>query len=164
MILFLTILGLHPSHHFSWYFPLAVLLIWLLFLPLAYFRHITIFYNASLKAAFGEEFVFRGVIYGAVAYFFHSPLLALIISSLLFGLVHMRNIWWAGWRRSWSTSVYAGFTGGPLFGFIRLFSGDIYLGILVHFLHNLWVMFPLPGFNQNVARTPTNDELRSRSR
>ena len=33
-------------------------------------------------------------------------------------------------------SLYAGLIVGPLLGLLRWWSGDIYLGILVHFLNN----------------------------
>lgn len=97
-----------------------------------------------------------------IIYLWHSQLYALIGSSLIFGLAHMQTLWWAGWRRAWKTSTYAGFRAGPVFGLIRWLSGDIYLGILIHFLHNLFVMFPLPGFKDRMAHTPTNAELREK--
>jgi len=156
-------LGLYPTHPLSLYYPLGVLGLWLLFLPFAYLRRITIFYNSSLKAAFGEEIIYRGIVYGTVMYLLHNELYALVISSLVFGLAHMGNLWWAGWRRAWHTTVHAGFRAGPVFGLVRWLSGDIYLGIAVHFLHNLFVMFPPPGFSHRMARTPTNEELRSKS-
>ena len=155
--------GLYPAHPLSLYYPLGVLVLWLLFLPFAHLRRIAIFYNSSLKAAFGEELIYRGVVYGGLMYVWHNQLYALVISSLLFGVAHMSNLWWAGWRRSWDTTVQAGFRAGPIFGLVRLLSGDIYLGIAVHFLHNLFVMFPLPGFGHRVARTPTDEELRSKA-
>jgi len=116
----------------------------------------------SLKAAFGEEFIFRGVVYGVLLLIWHNQLYALIASSLLFGIVHMRNLWWAGWQRSWNMTIYAGFTGGPIFGVIRLLSGDIYLGILVHFVHNFLIMFPPPGLGKYMAHVPRDEELRAR--
>jgi len=160
----LTLLGLSPAHSFSLYFPLGVLALWLVFLPFAYLHKIRIFYSSSLRAVFGEELVFRSVMYGAVMYVWNNPLYAIVISSLLFGIVHMRNLWWAGWRRSWDTSVYAGFWAGPILGIVRFLSGDIYLGIALHFLHNLYVMLPPPGFSHRVARTPRDDELREKAR
>ena len=163
LITLLQIFGFYPAHSFSLYFPLAVVVLHLLFLPFAYLKRIRIFYNSSLRAVFTEEVVFRGLIYGGVFYFWHSVLLALVVSSLVFGAAHMQNLWWAGWRQSFAITRYAAFTGGPLFGVIRWLSGDIYLGILVHFLHNLYVMFPPPGFGHRVARTPKDGELRGKS-
>jgi membrane protease YdiL (CAAX protease family) len=155
--------GFYPVHPFSLYYPMAVLAIWILLLPLAYLKRIRIFYNASLRAAFIEELIYRGIVYGFVMYMWHSQIIALVVSSLLFGIAHMRNLWWAGWRRSWRTSVYTGFTAGPIFGLIRIVSGDIYLGILIHFLHNLFVMFPLPGSGHMVATVPTDAELKEKA-
>ena len=158
----LNIIGLVPVNEYSLIYPIIALAIWLLFLIFAYLRGISIFYNSSLKAAFIEELFYRGILYGLLLYFWSNQFYALLGSSLLFGIAHLKNIWWAGWRRSIKTSMYAGFRAGPIFGLIRLISGDIYLGILVHFLHNLLVMFPPPGLERYMARTPTNSELRSK--
>ena len=137
---------------------------WLLFFPLAYFRGASIFYTSSFRAALSEELVYRGFVYGAAAYLLHSQLYALALSSVVFGLAHMRNLWWAGWRRSWHTSTYAGFKAGPVLGAIRWLNGDIYLGMLLHFIHNLIVILPPPGLKHRMAPTPTNAELRAKSR
>jgi len=75
----------------------------------------------------------------------------------------MRNLWWAGWRRSWRTTTYTGLTAGPTLGVIRWLSGDIYLGILIHFLHNLCVLLPPPGLGHRMAPTPTDAELLAKS-
>ena len=118
------------------------------------------FYRASLRAAFLEELLFRGIVFGALRLLGQGQLKALIISSLLFGIFHLRNLWWAGWRRSWRTTRYAGLIAGPIFGIVRILSGDIYLGILVHFLHNLAVLLPLPGTGRFMAPTPTDQEMK----
>ena len=157
-----TIIGLVPAHSLSPYYPIAVFALWLLFFPLAYLKGIRLFYTASLKAAFSEELLYRGILYGLLLHFLHNQLYAITISSLVFGLAHMRNLWWAGWRRSWKTTAYAGFRAGPVFAIIRWLSGDIYLGILIHFLHNLFIILPPPGFSHRVAPTPTDAELRAR--
>lgn len=156
-------LGFLPQHPYSLYFPLSVLAIWLLFYPFAFLGKIRLFYTASLKASFFEEIIFRGLIQGGLALAGFSTLKALLISSLLFGLVHMRIIGWAGWRRAWETTLYAGVVAGPIFGLIRLISGDIYLGILIHFFHNFLIIFAPQGMQQYVAETPTDRELRKGS-
>jgi membrane protease YdiL (CAAX protease family) len=152
--------GLLPAHPISLLFPLATLAFWLLCLPIAYLRRVSIFYNASLRAAFVEEVVFRGLAYGLADVVTGSRIWALVVSSLLFGIFHMRNLWWAGWRRSWKMTKYAGFTGGPVLGLIRIFWGDIYLGIFLHFVHNFFVTLPLPGMGRYVAETPKDAEMR----
>lgn len=156
----LTTLGFWPAHPWSLYAPLAAAALWLLFLPFAHFKRIGMFYRRSLWAAAWEEVVFRGLAYGVILYVWHSALLAIAGSSLVFGLAHMRNVWWAGWRRSLRMTAYTGFIAGPLFAAVRWASGDIYLGVLVHFVHNLLVMFPWPGTGHRVAATPTDAELR----
>ena len=159
MIKILAVFGLFPAHSFSLLLPVAAIGVWLLFLPFAYLRRIKRFYTATLRASILEEVIFRGFIFGSIRLLGASLIQALIFSSLLFGIFHMRNLWWAGWRRSWRTSVYAGLVGGPLFGIVRILSGDIYLGILMHFMHNLLVIFPLPGTGRFMAPTPKDQEL-----
>jgi membrane protease YdiL (CAAX protease family) len=155
--------GLLPHHYYSLYssyLPLGDLALWLLFLPIALLKRIGRFYNASLRAAFFEELVFRGFVYGGIRLIGGTIFQAFIGSSLLFGVFHMRNLWWAGWRRSWHMTRYAGFLAGPLFCLLRILSGDIYIGILIHFLHNLMVILPPPGMGRFMAKTPTDRELR----
>lgn len=152
-------LGLLPQHAYSLYFPLAALAMWILFLPIAYLRKIKLFYNGSVRAAFLEEIVFRGLVYGITLYVTKNALWAVVVSSVTFGLLHLRNLWWASWRRSWRQTFYAGLTAGPVFGLIRFLTGDIYLGILVHFLHN-FVVIMTPRLLGGAARTPTDEEIR----
>jgi membrane protease YdiL (CAAX protease family) len=155
----LSILGLLPKNQYSLYLPLIALAIWVVFLPFAYIKRIRIFYDACIKVSFTEEILFRSIIFGACVYLGLSEIMTLIITSLLFGIFHMRNIWWAGWKRSWSMSVYAGVVGGPVFALARIITGDIYLGILLHFVHNFLIVFAPPGIRKYVDKTPTDAEL-----
>ena len=159
----LAILGLVPSHPYSLYVVPGILLMWLIFWPLAALKSIRIFYRSSLVASIGEELIFRGAVYGGVAYYTHSPIYAVVVSSLTFGLFHLRNLWWAGWRRSWHISLYTGLSVGPVLAVIRLFYGDIYMGMAFHFVHNFFVMFPPPGMKERMAPTPKDNELKSKS-
>ena len=85
----------------------------------------------------------------------NSPLAAIVISSLLFGLFHLRNLWWADRRHVALNCLYTGLIVGPIFALVRFWSGDIYLGVLVHFLHNF--------INMRLAHnTPTDEFLASK--
>ena len=156
--------GFIPSDPRILILPLSVFVIWLIFLPIATLKRITIFYNASLRVSFWEEIVFRGFLLGGILLYTNDKVLAVIGSSLIFGVFHMRNMWWAGFRRSANNSIYAGLFAGPIFAIIRILTGSIYAGILVHFLHNLFVMLVPRFIYKNVAPTPTNEELRAKSR
>lgn len=153
-------LGFLPTHQYSLLFPLASLVLWLLCFPIAYFRKVRIFYVASLKAAFFEEGMFRGLIYGGVLYYTKNVIYAVLASSFFFGIFHMRNLWWATWRRSWAMTMYAGLTAGPLLALVRFLTGDIYLGILIHFVHNFIIIMMPRLMGRGTARTPTDDEMR----
>lgn len=49
------------------------------------------FFYCIISIGMVEEFVFRGFIYTKVKYIFNSDLIAIIISSILFGLFHIFN-------------------------------------------------------------------------
>ena len=155
------IIGLLPITERNALLPAAAAAIWLLFLPVAYLRRIGVYYNAAVWAAFWEEFVFRGVLLGGLLHTGFTAGKAVLITSAVFGLFHMRNVWWAGWRRSWQMTVYAGVFAGPALAVARLLTGTIYLSIFLHFLNNFLVIFA-PGYSS--AHAPRDKELRAASR
>lgn len=107
-------------------------------------RHITRWHNSVLAVSIWEEVLFRGLVYGAILWLGGNAALAVVGSSLLFGLFHLRNLWWADKRQVLVSCLYTGLIVGPLLGLIRLWSGDIYLCILAHFLQNFMSM-RMPG-------------------
>jgi len=104
-------------------------------------RHIIRWHNAVLAVSFWEEILFRGFIYGGIFALASSTIWAVILSSLLFGLFHLRNRWWADQRQLVMMCLYAGLFIGPLLALLRLWTGDIYLAILVHFMNNFIAMY-----------------------
>jgi len=148
--------GLHPTH--IWHLlalPIPIL-VWYVGLSVSRRRHITIFHNSSLAVSYWEEVLFRSIIWGVVVFLWHSQLLALITSSLLFGLFHLRNLWWASRKQVLLNCLYTGLVFAQLVGLVRWWSGDIYLGIAIHALHNFVSMY---GAGAN--KTPTDAYLRS---
>lgn len=119
-------------------------------------RHIVIYHNSSLQVSYWEELLFRGVAWGLVLWVLHSAFAALVASSLLFGLFHTRNLWWASRKQVLFMCFYTGLVFGPIVGLIRWWSGDIYLGIAFHALHNFANMYVAK------SRVPTDEFLRSR--
>ncbi|HSX42722.1 MAG TPA: CPBP family intramembrane glutamic endopeptidase [Candidatus Saccharimonadales bacterium] len=119
-------------------------------------RRITIFHNSSLAVSYWEELLFRGLLWGLALEIWHNTLSALIISSLLFGLFHMRNAWWSSRKQLLAQCLYTGLIFAPIVGAVRWWSGDIYLGIALHSLHNFISMY----YTQR-SGVPTDDYLKS---
>ena len=80
-----------------------------------------------------EEVIFRGIILVGLMSTF-TVLEAAIISSLLFGLWHFKNI---VYHPVAFQTFYAGFIFGPIVTFVTLWSGTIWLAVIIHFLNNL---------------------------
>lgn len=85
-----------------------------------------------------EEIVFRGVIfnyYNKKYKNYKQPLTAIIISSILFGLVHLLNIFHSNLSLSLMQVGYS-FLMGLLFAFIYAYTNNIILCGIVHFMYN----------------------------
>ncbi len=83
----------------------------------------------SLLAGLGEEMLFRGALQGWFSRWF-DPWLALVCTSVLFGLLH------------WITPTYAGFaalTGGYL-GWLFIESGNLLVPVVVHALYDSFAL------------------------
>ena len=89
-----------------------------------------------LLAPIYEEIIFRGIIFGGLMSLY-SPVLSLIISSFLFGLWHLKNIFILPKRLLMFQMAYTGIILGPVVGFITLETGTIWIGVIIHFLNNL---------------------------
>jgi membrane protease YdiL (CAAX protease family) len=83
-----------------------------------------------------EELIFRGWILAELVRR-RSNLSAIALSSLLFGLWHLRNIYWleppvlARWMAS------AAFVTGPLFAYVTLRFRSVWPAVNLHYLNNL---------------------------
>ncbi len=80
-----------------------------------------------------EEILYRGIIFGLIQLIFSNQLVSLIISSFLFGTWHLKNYYWSGKKQIIIQFFYTAFIYGPIFAYLRILSGDIYLAILFHF-------------------------------
>lgn len=92
---------------------------------------------SPLLAPIYEEIIFRGfILFGLLTIY---PLIhAAVISSLLFGLWHLKNIFWEGPAGVIKQMAYAGLIIGPILTAITIWSGTIWLAVIVHYLNNLW--------------------------
>ena len=79
----------------------------------------------ALSAGIGEELLFRGVIQAGLTGAW-GPLPALIVASLLFGLVH---------AMSWTYFLIT-FLAGLYMGLLYLWTGNLLVPMIVHFLYD----------------------------
>lgn len=83
-----------------------------------------------------EELIFRGWILGMLARR-HSSIVAIAVSSLLFGLVHIRNIYWLDTGSLIRTMAYTGLVLGPILGYVTLRFRTVWPAVILHYLNNL---------------------------
>jgi membrane protease YdiL (CAAX protease family) len=153
--------GLLPSPIWHVVFPFAAIVLYFLRLQGAQKRKITQFYNSALAVSFWEEILFRGLVLGVILNMTQNVWWAIFTSSLLFGLFHLRNYWWADKKQLIRMCFYAGLIVGPLMGYARIITGDIYLGILLHFLNNFLVAFPPRMLKGMISNMPDDSYLNS---
>jgi len=108
-------------------------------------------YLGGVFAAFMEELLFRGVIFGLAKAAWGSNLIGLFISSVAFGLWHLKNYAWQP-DKKWLIKhvLYTGLLYGPLFALLRIWTGDIYLAALWHFLTDAYVCLAPPGWRWTI--------------
>lgn len=83
-----------------------------------------------------EEVIFRGfVLFGLLI--FLSPILSIVISSVLFGLWHIKNYKWQTREQTIYQVMYTGLVFGPIFSIIALWTETIWVAVIIHYIHNL---------------------------
>lgn len=83
-----------------------------------------------------EEIIFRGfILFGLMKYYSWKK--AIIISSLLFGLWHLKNIFFISQSELIYQMIYTAFIFGPIVAYITLKSKNIWLAVILHYLNNL---------------------------
>ena len=92
--------------------------VWILFVPIT------------------EEILFRGFILGAleIAY---GRTRAIVVSSVLFGLWHLKNAFWMGNAELAQEIAYTTLVFGPITGALALKTRSIWPGVILHYLNNL---------------------------
>lgn len=89
----------------------------------------------SVCAGIFEELIFRYYILGRIEYVTDSTLLAVVVSSLLFGLIHILD---GGWKSVISTRLF-----GIFFAVIYVLTGNLLVVIVIHTLWN-FLSFTIP--------------------
>jgi len=93
------------------------------------------FYLAVLFAPVYEEIIFRGFIFGLLAK--HISLVkAIIYSSLLFGIWHLKNIFFVDTIFLVKQICYTGFIFAPIMCLITYKTKTIWIASILHYLNN----------------------------
>ncbi len=93
-------------------------------------------YWIILFAPIYEEVIFRGWILGNLKKRF-SVKWAIGISSVVFGLWHLKNLFYFDAPDVVYQMVYAGLLLGPVFGYIAVKTKTIWPGVILHYLNSI---------------------------
>jgi len=129
-------LGLIPQNSFSLLFIILTFCLAILGIKRAIRFKNLFFYFSGITAAFMEEILYRGIIFSLILFISNNQWMALIVSSFLFGAWHLKNYYWSGKRNIVIQFFYTFLIYGPVFGLMRIITGDIYLAILFHYITN----------------------------
>lgn len=83
-----------------------------------------------------EEIIFRGLVLYGLSQFI-SIIWAIIVSSILFGLWHIKNYKWQTKKQTIHQVIYTGVIFGPVASVITIWAGSIWVAVIFHYLHNL---------------------------
>jgi membrane protease YdiL (CAAX protease family) len=92
--------------------------------------------NAAVIAPVVEEWLFRGVVWDAIAAR-SSAWFALVLTSMLFGLFHAASLLSPSWYSSAGTPLYLHALFGAVMGALRWRLGALGVGLALHMLYNL---------------------------
>lgn len=90
----------------------------------------------TLFAPVYEELIFRGWMLGRLERRF-GPRRAIVLSSLLFGLVHVRNVYWREVDAVLGNVLYTGVLLGPLLAWVTLRTRSLWPAVVLHYANNL---------------------------
>lgn len=89
-----------------------------------------------LLAPIVEELVFRGWLLGRLERAL-PPAGAIATSSLLFGLHHVRNVFWREPAAVLGQVLFTGLVLGPLLAYVTLRGRSVWPAVVLHYLNNL---------------------------
>jgi hypothetical protein len=127
-------LGLIPQHWYSLTALLLTCLFAVLGLRPAIKEKVLYFYLSGVYASFMEEILYRSILFSFIQVFWHDQWISLGVTSFLFGTWHLKNYYWSGKKEIIFQFFYTFLIYGPIFSLLRIFSGDIYLAVLFHYL------------------------------
>jgi membrane protease YdiL (CAAX protease family) len=102
------------------------------------------FYIETLFAPIYEEIIFRGIIFGLLLKQF-SLVKSIVLSSILFGVWHLKNIFFVDTEQLIKQIIYTGFIFAPLMCYITYKTKTIWVASVFHYLNNfaMFLMFYL---------------------
>lgn len=127
-------LGLKPTSTLSMVFLILTIFLALLGIRPAIKEKVLYFYLGGVYAAFMEEILYRSIIFGLVFGIGQNQWIALGASSFLFGCWHLKNYHWVNKPSIINQFFYTAFIYGPIFCLLRIYTGDIYLAVLFHYI------------------------------
>lgn len=89
-----------------------------------------------LFVAFYEEVIFRGFVLNALRKR-TSIAISIIVTSILFGLWHFKNLLWMSFNPVVHQVLYTGLIVGPIFAWVTIRTNSIWPAIMLHQLHNV---------------------------
>ena len=101
-----------------------------------------IFIWLFIEAGLVEEFFFRALLQSRLALFFKSPAGGIVVSSLLFGLVHAPGLYLRG-AGSEGIEAPLPFIFFVVFTITYMSMAGIFLGVLYHKTKNLWLVMAI---------------------
>lgn len=102
-----------------------------------------IFLFLVLTVSTCEEFLYRGFMFAVLQNLFRSTVVALIASSIFFGVGHL----YQGRRGIIMTSLL-----GVIFGLARVYTGSLVPGVIAHFVVDFLAGFAAPGSLAEILR------------
>lgn len=90
----------------------------------------------TLFAPIYEEVIFRGIFLSGLIYMY-GMIPAVIITSILFGIWHIRSIFFMSAEKTIVQMLYTGLILGPIFALVTIYTGSIWIAVILHFLNNL---------------------------
>jgi membrane protease YdiL (CAAX protease family) len=94
-------------------------------------------HTLTLFAPIYEEVLFRGIFLSGLIYMY-GMIPAIIITSILFGIWHIRSIFFMSVNKTIVQILYTGLILGPIFALVTIYTGSIWLAVILHFLNNLF--------------------------
>lgn len=127
-------LGLIPQQWYSLVALLVTFLLAVIGLRPAIKNKVLYFYLQGVTASFMEEILYRSILFALIQAIWNNVWITIIVTSFLFGTWHLKNYYWSGKKSIINQFFYTSLIYGPIFALLRIFSGDIYLAILFHFI------------------------------
>lgn len=127
-------LGLIPQNNISLVFLLLTIIFGVVGIKYAIDKKVLYFYFGGVYASFMEEILYRSILFALTLKLFNNQWISLIITSILFGTWHLKNYYWSGKKGIISQFFYTALIYGPIFSLMRIFTGDIYLAVLFHYI------------------------------